>query len=295
MENIKKYNSQTKAQLLERIHQLEEMNGKLQQTIDQKIKDSRKEEQLSMRRIKLSAMGQMAAAIAHQWRQPLTSISFILQNISSDFGDGKLEELQLEKSINDAMRLIQQMSTVIDDLREFVKPAKTKKSFDLIAGIKDTLLILQAQLQHYEIICDFNHESISSFEFPGFPEEFKQVLINIMNNAMSAIKRRITQGDLSHQKGKIRIEVLRRDKQIFITIHNNGFPIPDNTMNRIFEPFYTSEHSSKGKGVGLYMAKVIIEENMGGKIMVHNVKDGVTFIIQLDDKDLGAADEPQTP
>ncbi len=272
---------QTKAQLMQRIQQLEEMNSSLRQTVEQKVIESRKQEQLSMRRIKLSAMGQMASAIAHQWRQPLTSITFILQNISNNFQDGKLDEHRLDKAIEDAGRLIERMSNVIDDLREFIKPAKAKTVFDLVEAVQETLLLLNAQMKSYEINHQFLHQSIPHLYFPGFPEEFKQVLINILNNAMSSITRRIESGDLPPGKGLIRIDIFRKEDQVNITIHNNGFAISSESMSRIFEPFYASSQTLKGKGVGLYMAKVIIEDKMQGQIFVRNDENNVIFTIKI--------------
>lgn len=274
-------NPHTLEQLESRIKELEQANRLLENKIDTEIKNSRKQEQLMMQQSKMVAMGQMVAAIAHQWRQPLTSVGFILQNIQTAYHQGKLDARYLNKSVEDAMTQVNTMSKTIDDLRIFLRPDSEKRSFDLLKAISETLSILNAQCLNNSILCRFNGTRRDSITVTGYPDEFKQVLINIISNGTYAILKKIEQGSLDENKGEITIDVLRRADKVVVKIFNNGIPIPRTLMERMFEPLYTTKDKAKGVGVGLYMAKTIIESNMGGRIFARNIKDGVVFIIQL--------------
>lgn len=268
-------------QLKNRIEELENANRLLEEKIDVEIKKGSKQEQLMMQQAKLVSMGQMVTAIAHQWRQPLTAVGFILQNVKTSFERGKLDEDYLNNSVEDAMNQVNTMSKAIDDLRIFLKPESEKKSFDLVETISETRSILNAQCSNNSIGCHFNGEKFDPIPITGFPDEFKQVLINIISNGTYAILKKIERGLLDRGKGEISIDVLRREDKVVVKISNNGIPITRTIMERMFEPFYTTKEKEKGVGVGLYTAKKIIEGNMGGRIYARNKKDGVVFIIEL--------------
>jgi signal transduction histidine kinase len=95
-----------------------------------------------------------------------------------------------------------------------------------------------------------------------------------MNNAKDKLK------EMKIQNGYISIEI-KKDTNINIYIKDNGGGIPENVINNIFEPYFTTKFKSKGTGLGLYMSKMIIENNMNGKLLVKNHEKGAMFTISL--------------
>jgi signal transduction histidine kinase len=285
-----KHKPDKEEELKKKIQELQDLNRNLEVKIAEEVEKNRKQEQVIMQQAKLAAMGQMVTAIAHQWRQPLTSVGFIVQNIKSAYELGKLDETYINEAANEAMEQIQSMSETIDELGDFLKPLKEKIEFDVITAISETLSMVHTQIQNNSIQVRFNKKNLTSLPVTivGFPNEFKQVLLNIINNGIYAIKKKIEKGNLEEGKGEIIVEVELESAeeegaglQLVIKVSNNGLPIPEQVLGRIFEPFYTTREDIKGKGVGLYMAKIIIERNMGGKIDARNIKGRVVFIIRF--------------
>jgi signal transduction histidine kinase len=134
---------------------------------------------------------------------------------------------------------------------------------------------VQSSIEKNAIKLDILGESLS---IDGFENEFEQVIVNILNNAIDAkiIKSKIIKFD-----AKIEINIYKEDKNIFISIFNNCGNIDEKIIERIFEPYFTTKFEDQGTGIGLYMTKVIIEKNMKGKIEAKNLNDGVEFIIKL--------------
>ncbi|MDO9056648.1 MAG: HAMP domain-containing sensor histidine kinase, partial [Sulfuricurvum sp.] len=115
----------------------------------------------------------------------------------------------------------------------------------------------------------------SDIELYGFPEDLKQVLLNLVNNAKDAIVSNTV------SSGAIRLEVdCSEDKtQALIRIYDNGGGIDIQYIDKIFEPYFTTKHKSQGTGIGLYMSKRIVEEHLGGSITAHNDAGGAVFTI----------------
>lgn len=107
----------------------------------------------------------------------------------------------------------------------------------------------------------------------GFPNEFSQVILNILNNAKDAII------ENNVNSGKVLINVEKVDNNAIISIIDNAGGIPDNVLEKVFNPYFTTKEEGKGTGIGLYMSKTIIETNMNGKLEVENIENGAKFTI----------------
>ena len=118
--------------------------------------------------------------------------------------------------------------------------------------------------------------NISGDEFivNGLQSEFQQVILNLINN----VKDILIEKEIKNPN----IDITLKDKKIYI--EDNGGGIPEDIIERIFEPYFTTKEQGKGIGMGLYMSKMIIEENMGGKLSVENADDGAVFMIDLNEQ-----------
>ena len=252
----------------DRENKLKEMNEHLQQIVDEQISQIRKKDELLQQQSKLAAMGEMIGAIAHQWRQPLNALGLIIQDIAEAYEFNELNKEYIQDTVKKSMQQINFMSKTIDDFRNFFRIDKQKELFDVKKAIKETINIMQAQLKHHNINVDVNGED---FKIEGFANEFKQVVLNIINNAKDAI---IEKGI---KEGKIKI-ILYKQKVI---IADNAGGIPEGIIDRIFEPYFTTKEQGKGTGMGLYMSKMIIENNMQGILSVKNINGGAKFVIDF--------------
>ncbi len=246
--------------------QIEEMNESLKQKIKKALIENTKQLRLLQQQSKLASMGEMIGAIAHQWRQPLNAININIQNLDDDFEDGLIDKEFIDKFISKNVEIIEFMSKTIDDFRNFYRLDKVKRVFNVKKAIDDVINIQDVQLKNYniELIIDGY-----DYEIDGFESEFKQVILNLINNAKDSL----LYNNIEDAKIVIETEPNR------IVVMDNGGGIPDDIVDRIFEPYFTTKDQGKGTGLGLYMSKMIIEENMNGKLTARNRNGWAVFEI----------------
>ncbi len=252
--------------------QLEDININLKNEIEYQINERYKKEQLLVEQSKLASLGEMIGNIAHQWRQPLNALGLVVQNIYFSYQNNELNDEFMEKSINKVNLLNQNMSKTIDDFRSFFKPNKDKDIFDLTTSLKDTESLVEASYEHHNIKIESSYNNVLVY---GFPNEFSQTLLNILNNAKDAFF------DNKIENAIVNISIKSDNIYGIIIIKDNAGGISSNHLNKVFEPYFTTKEEGKGTGIGLYMAKIIIEQNMNGKIEVKNVENGAEFIIKI--------------
>ena len=247
----------------------EELKEKIKLELEKNIEKDR----LLIQQNKLASMGEMLGNIAHQWRQPLNNINLLIYFIRDSYG--KISQLELNETIKDAKLQIDYMSQTIDDFRNFYKPSKEKRLFDIKDSIIQSSKIVNASLEKHNIKLEILGENV---QIDGYENEFEQVVVNILNNAIDA---KIIKSNSVKFDAKIQINVKEENAQICISIFNNCGNIDEQILERIFEPYFTTKFEDQGTGIGLYMTKVIVEKNMQGKIEAKNLDDGVEFIIKL--------------
>jgi len=233
--------------------------------------EKQKNEQLMIHQSRLASMGEMVANIAHQWRQPLTHLSYAHMNLKTAYDQEKLSSEYFNKKTEEVNDQIEFMSHTIDDFSNFFKSDKKSQGFGILNTIENTHRLLMASFKHSGITVDIQCKSevfINSYE-----NEFSQVLFNLLNNAkQELIEKKI-------ESPKIIVEIIEQRKTILIKITDNAMGIDEKIIEKIFEPYFTTKDS--GMGIGLYMSKVIIEEHMNGKLSVKNIPNGVTFEISV--------------
>ena len=256
------------------IKEEKKLNCNLEQKVQIETSKQKEQEQLLIQQTRLAAMGEMIGNIAHQWRQPLNALGLVLQNLKFSYDMGELDEKMMDKSINKADMLTKNMSKTIDDFRNFFKPNKSKEKFGINENINKAIELVESTFEHHNIKLEKNFSS-DELEFHGFPNEFSQVILNILTNAKDAIIENKILNPL------VIVETKIENDNICISIKDNANGIDENIVNKIFEPYFTTKDEGKGTGIGLYMSKIIIENNMNGKIEVYNLEKGANFIIKL--------------
>jgi signal transduction histidine kinase len=239
----------------------------------QAMEELRRKEQLLVHQSRQAALGEMIGNIAHQWRQPLNSLALLVQQPPLMNETGELTGGFLEENSNKAMAVIKHMSHTIDDFRNFFQPDKEKVTFSIRDEVAKTLSLMEGSLQRHQVTVqvDARDEVATS----GYPNEFSQVLLNILINARDAIAER------NIAAPRIVITMGETGGKAVVTIADNAGGIPEEIIDKIFDPYFTTKGPQSGTGVGLFMSKTIIEKSMGGVLSVRNVNGGAEFRIEL--------------
>ena len=248
--------------------ELQAVNESLGVRVQSEIEERRKKEQLLIQQSRLAAMGEMIGSIAHQWRQPLNSLGLLIQDIADADAHGELTKEYINSVIEQSMGQIKYMSKTIDDFRNFFKPSREKEVFSLPVNLMDSVNMVQYQLrgQGMEVKFDIAEYNINVV---GYPNELKQVFINIFMNSRDAIIEQRKQSGRDFA-GVIEAAIRRVDDGYDLSIADNGCGLAPDVMERIFDPYFTTKSPERGTGIGLYMARVIIESNMGWQIRAAN-------------------------
>jgi len=235
------------------------------------------QKQFLIQQSKLAEMGDMVAAIAHQWNEPLVELSAEVQEIELSYMLNELKDTQVKSFVKDSMIQIQYMSKTLSDFRNFLKPSTSKTLFGIRKSLDEIFEIIGKQVFYSNIILSINYDSEDeNILLFGYENEFKQVLMNLINNSKNKI---IDKNGSSGEKGNIMINVSSDNKYNTIEIIDDAGAIPQDVIGLIFDPYFTTK--KEGTGLGLYMAKVIIEDKMSGKINVRNDDNNVVFTIKL--------------
>lgn len=274
--------------------ELQEINLTLNQRVKHEIKIRIEQERMLVQQAKMAAMGEMIGAIAHQWRQPLNSVGIIVQDIKDAFRNGDLDQSYLDRSVAETMRQVFFMSKTIDDFRNFFRPDKERVVFDLKQTATDVLALLSSQLQAknicWRLVCHTHNKTYGlgdEIEFchemtvNGFQNEMKQVFLNLITNAADAIISQKQADDSAQEAGVIQLDFSREGESVVARISDNGGGVPEAIFDRIFEPYYTTKEQGRGTGIGLYMAKMIVENNMDGQLTGQNKGAGAEFTITI--------------
>ncbi len=213
---------------------------------------------------KLASMGEMIENIAHQWRQPLSVISTNATGMMMQQEYGLLTDEKLIISCNQINENAQYLSKTIDDFRNFIKGDVNFALVNVSQVINEALSLLKANISNNYIDLVLSIED--DLVIYANKNELEQAFINIINNAKDALVEKVLEGERV-----IFISTKRLDsKTLELKIIDNGGGIPIYVIDKIFEPYFTIKHKSRGTGLGLSMVDKIIRERHKQTLTVHN-------------------------
>ncbi|MCX6073226.1 MAG: ABC transporter substrate-binding protein [Campylobacterales bacterium] len=249
-------------------------------TEENRLKKEHKEQEDQMiQQSRLAQMGEMISMIAHQWRQPLGAITATVLNIklTFEFENFNLEtqhgqhecHVFLKEKFNNIEDYVKNLTTTIDDFRNFYKPNKKRVMSSLKDVVAKALKIIRVSIEtaNIEIVEVYGDE----MQFEIYENEMMQVLLNILKNAQDNFK----------ENKRINAQITIKTKENTIIICDNGGGISEEIMRKIFDPYFSTKNEKNGTGLGLYMSKVIIEEHHKGTLSAQNTDDGVCFTMTL--------------
>jgi len=226
------------------------------------VEEKQKTQQaLLLQQSRLASMGEMISIIAHQWRQPLNFLSVVHMNLKRIHKEDKKSNML----ITEANKQIEYMSDTIDGFRDFYNPSKAKEEFSIQEALENALKIVSHSLKSSNI------ELIERFEKDSFVygnrNEFEQVILNLLNNAKDAFIERQIENPF--------ITIVVKDREL--SISDNAGGIKKKNLDKIFNPYFSTKKDSDG--IGLYISKMIVEQEMGGRLMVSCDEFGTRFVI----------------
>jgi len=225
------------------------------------------QEQILLRKYRMANMGEMIDAIAHQWRQPLAQGSMILLNMQEELDNSQY----LKEKITQLATLNQHMSQTIDDFRTLLHESKHKTEFNLQHTVEEVLQLMKSQLHDINL----HYTNKINQDIVGYKNELIQVLVIILSNAIEALNIR----QITHRKISLLLE--EKDENVYIHIEDNAGGITSSVAAKLFDPYITTKKSSGGTGLGLYIAKIIIEDTMQGKLFVTQGLEGARFTLEI--------------
>ncbi len=235
-------------------------------------KEQKNYEEMLVQQSKLAKSGEMIGNITHQFRQPLNNLSYILMNIKKRYENKKLDEKYFSKKITQANEQLQFLSRTIDDFKDFYTPSKQKEDFIVKEAIQNSITVLSANLKKRNVDLQFKFATNDEVKVFGIKNELSQVILAILSNANDALK------DIENPL--ILLDVESSDAEVLISIKDNAGGIKNKNLSKIFEPYFSTKE--EGSGIGLFLAKQIIEESFEGKLEVSNKNDGALFRIAIE-------------
>jgi len=241
---------------------------RLNQELERRVAEELEKPRLSQQ-ARFAAMGEMISYIAHQWRQPLNALGLLLANIKDAHAYGELDDRYLEEATNKGGQLVEKMSTTIDDFRNFFRPNRKMEDFSVAEAVKSSVSLVEAGFRNSAIDLDIKADGDGSIR--GYAGEFQQVMVNLLSNAKDIIAERKVGG------GRVAVHILREADVVRVSVRDDGGGIAEDAIGKVFDPYFTTKET--GTGIGLYMARLIVEKHMGGRIEVRNVEGGAEFSI----------------
>lgn len=214
-------------------------------------------EELELERVKsaqtskLASLGELSAGVAHEINNPLMIISSNFQTIEKYLND----PVKLKDKLSKIGKSVQRITKIVNGLKRFsrIEPVSEKSIISFSRVLDDAMTFISMKASQSEIMvtveCDSNSKILCN------PIEIEQVLINLVNNALDAIKNLETKW--------VRIVVTDRDKCIAIKVIDSGHGLPETVLNKIFDPFFTTKNVGEGTGLGLSISRSIIQDHNG--------------------------------
>lgn len=262
-------------ELLSRVNthlQLKMMMNHLESIVEKEISKRKEQEKLLEHQTKMAAMGEMMDAVAHQWKQPLNALNMYGDLIKDDFEEGNINQSYISQFSDDIHLQIEHMVNTLDEFRTFFRPNKENENFQLLDVVTSVLFLTKDEFLKHSI--SVNIEQEDSIELFGSKNEFKHLVLNIINNAKDAFI------DNGIKNRMIKIRLIHSNENDRLEIEDNAGGIPEEVILNIFKANVTTKSEGKGTGIGLYMSTQIANK-FNAKLSVKNKKEGACFFVRF--------------
>lgn len=264
--------------------------------LKKEVERSRQKDLIIAQNSKFTAIGEVINNIAHHWRQPLNALSLTIQDLLDAYSYGEINEKYINQTVNNSLRHINGMSSTINDFINFFTNETEAVDINLtflvssVVGVVQNVYdecgidisiecILQSGEKRVftldELLKDKEMRYLDEVTIKVSQGNFKRALFGILDNSKDAL---ISKEGEKHLK----VIIESRKDEVALHIWDNGGGIDPKVIDKIFEPYFTTKEFGGGNsGVGLYMAKMIVEASLHGKLSVKNDHGGAKFTIVI--------------
>ena len=254
-------------------NEMNRLNASLSAKVDEKVEELHKQELVMIQQARLAQMGEMIAMIAHQWRQPLSSISAITANMKISIAMGEeVSQQMLQEELDSIDARVELLSQTINDFRNFYTHNGYKQHFDLTDVLKQSIDVLSPALSGADVDIELN--SLITRPIYSYESEIVQVFMNIIKNAIDVLKDRAGER-------RIIIDAYEDKEYVYVQIEDSGGGIDEAIIDKVFDPYFSTKQEKNGMGLGMYMSHLIIHEHCQGEISVQNSLTGALFSVKI--------------
>ncbi|WP_419764241.1 MAG: ATP-binding protein [Arcobacter sp.] len=255
---LKRLNNNLESLVTIKTKELKNLNKSLEHRVEEEIKKNKEKDRILFQQNKMASMGEMLNNIAHQWRQPLSAISTSASSILLKKELDVLDDASINFLCSHIVESSNFLSKTIEDFRILFKDNEKEKKFFLKEAILNDIKLINNMLvsEKIELVIHIPNDT----ELFCSKNQFQQSILNLINNSIEALIENTDENRL----------IIISYSNSSLSIQDNAKGIKDDVIEHIFEPYFTTKHKSQGKGLGLYMTKMILEKNMNYKLHVQN-------------------------
>jgi len=264
---INNLQSRLQTEIDNKTKELRELNEHLEERVKEEVRKNREKDKQLLARSRLAQMGEAISLVAHQWRQPLSSITLLMAQAKMMFDRKNINKNTLDKCTNEVKNSVFYLNDTIELFRNFFKVENEKNLYEINKIVENVLNMQKIILQSKNIKLELKLNSNQKVYV--FMNEIMQAVMDIIKNSIDELEKRNIKDPV--------IKIETKDNKIIISDNAGG--IDEKIINKIFDPYFSTKKD--GTGLGLYMSKVIIEEHHNGKLEVKNNEEGAEFIITL--------------
>lgn len=268
LDKIMEQSDKQQRKLIKLNEELDKYKNHLELKVEEEIKKREEKEKMLLQQSKLASMGEMMDAVAHQWKQPINIINMQVDMINYDYEDGLINQEYINDFQSKVSSQVKHMTSTLNEFRSFFRPNKEASEFNIKEMINKVLLLVKDEFVKNRITITIN--DIGNFNLIGVENEFKHLVLNIINNSKDAFNEHNT------KNREIKINLLKDGTNKTIEIIDNAGGIPEHVIEDIFKANVTTKEEGKGTGIGLYMSSQIAQKH-NGSLTVSNVENGAKF------------------
>ena len=234
-----------------------EYKNSLELKINEQLEDLRQKDKILLQQSKMAAIGEMIDAIAHQWKQPLSVIKLQSELLQLDLAMNNINQKNIQIATDTTIEQIHHLTDTIDEFRDFFRPTINEKSINLKSLLNSIIILLKDELVKHSIKIQFLCED--GIYIKATKNDIKHLIINLINNA----KDEMVKSNIDLSSRDIKIQCIKNNDNITITVKDNGNGVSQNIIKDIFEPHITTKEDIGGTGIGLYISSMIVEKYKG--------------------------------
>jgi len=272
-DDLENFNEKLEEEVNKKTAQLQELNDVLEIKVNEKIEELRAKDKILEVQSKQAVMGEMISMIAHQWRQPLSTITLQIANLQLKKLLGQdLSSNETDDALTEISNTIIYLSDTVDDFQTYFYPEKEMVDVEINELLHRAINFANSRIKKSNI--SINICENCTYVIKTYPNEFVQVVLNLLNNAIDAHNEKIQENSV------IDIDVKIENNYLVIKISDNAGGIKEENLSKLFEPYFSTK-GKNGTGLGLYMSQMIIQKQFYGELSVETSSDGAVFSIKI--------------